>query len=151
MLTANLNLQIWRAIVNSQSESANLALDHKHYYSQLQASNHADFLKLRYNAPMGGKNMKGCSLSRSCGKTVQEFGENTTIHGVPYPLNRSVHSFERFLWVLIVIAFTALAVYWSVESYTQWKENPVLTSIKTTGKFLYQPQYDLLISFPLRN
>ena len=62
--------------------------------------------------------------------TLYEFAGNTTIHGISYIFNTAIVAFERALWFVAVSAFVGLAVYWSLDAWMTWKENPVLTSVK---------------------
>ena len=48
-----------------------------------------------------------------------------TVLGQPWQQNISV--------LRLCIGFVFLAIYWSLESFNDWKQNPVLTSVKTTG------------------
>ena len=66
-------------------------------------------------------------------KTVSDFASNTTIHGVQYVFDGTAVIIEKIAWLIICIGFTLLAIYWSLEIYDQWEENPVLTSVGTTG------------------
>ena len=66
-------------------------------------------------------------------KFFQEYSETTTIHGIRYVLEKGSSYFERFLWLIIVLCGIGLAILISILAYIQWKENPVLTSISTTG------------------
>ena len=65
--------------------------------------------------------------------TVHEFAGSTTIHGISYIFNTAILAIERALWLAAVSAFVGLAIYWSLDAWKTWKENPVLTSVKSTG------------------
>ena len=66
-------------------------------------------------------------------KTVKEFASNTTIHGIQYIFDEYVLIFEKVLWLVIFTIFSYLGISWSLENFNQWQNNPILTSIKTTG------------------
>ena len=66
-------------------------------------------------------------------KTLKEYGGATTIHGIPYILEDGRRAFERFLWILLVIASAWFAFYNTYNSYWDWQNNPVTTTIGTTG------------------
>ena len=66
-------------------------------------------------------------------KTVKEFASNTTIHGIQYIFDEYVLIFEKVLWLVIFTIFSYLGISWSLENFHQWQNNPILTSIKTTG------------------
>ncbi len=36
-------------------------------------------------------------------------------------------------WILAVCLFLSLGAFWSAQMYVDWKNQPVLTTIKTTG------------------
>ena len=67
-------------------------------------------------------------------KTLTDFAEHTTIHGIGYIFDGLIPRFERFIWFLIFGFFGTLAMYWTGADYQLWQGNPVLTSIKSTGK-----------------
>ena len=75
------------------------------------------------------KNSKRVSIK----KTLNEFAEHTTIHGIGYIFNAMIPFFERCIWAVFFGSFAFLAMFWSVYYLNQWQKNPVLTSIKSTG------------------
>ena len=40
---------------------------------------------------------------------------------------------ERVLWVVVIIIAIYIAAFFSIKAYVNWQENPVLTSVGTTG------------------
>ena len=50
---------------------------------------------------------------------------------------------ERLIWLIIFAFGTFLAGYMSYEGYDQWKNNQVLTSLKTTGKFILNFTFEM--------
>ena len=74
------------------------------------------------------KNKKG-----PVGQTAQQYSESTTIHGIQYIFENDKFMFDRILWILIVICGIFFAVYLSVLAHVEWKNNPVLTTVATTG------------------
>ena len=67
------------------------------------------------------------------GKTAKEYSQSTTIHGFAYIGEDDLFTFERIIWICIVCLGVFLAIYMSVSAYVEWKNNPVLTSVATTG------------------
>ena len=67
-------------------------------------------------------------------KTIVDYANHTTIHGVAYIFDKSSLILENILWLLVFGTFASLAISFSMEAYNQWQDNPVLTSVKTTGK-----------------
>lgn len=71
-------------------------------------------------------------------KTLTDFAEHTTIHGISYIFDGVIPRFERFIWFLIFGFFGTLAMYWTGTDYYLWQGNPVLTSIKSTGNSCFR-------------
>ena len=63
-------------------------------------------------------------------KTLHEYSEVSTIHGVGYVLSRSLPRSDRILWSLLVLIGLGLASYWSVASYNSWQEELTITTLK---------------------
>ena len=72
-------------------------------------------------------------LRISIQKTLTDFAENTTIHGIGYIFNDLIPFIERCLWAVVFGFFAILAIYWSADIAVQWQADPVLTSVKSTG------------------
>ena len=66
-------------------------------------------------------------------KTVKEYSESSTVHGVGYIFASGQHVLERLLWVLVVLVGISLATFFSVEAYLAWGDFPVITSVSTTA------------------
>ena len=66
-------------------------------------------------------------------KTLSEYASSSTIHGISYVFEISQPIIERLIWLILAIG-TFLAVQMSYEGYKDWKNNQVLTTLKTTGK-----------------
>ena len=66
-------------------------------------------------------------------KTLVQYGGSTTIHGIPYILEEGRRPFERILWLGLVIGGIWVACQLSIEIYKGWMEDPVVTSLSTTG------------------
>ena len=43
---------------------------------------------------------------------------------------------SRLSWLLVVIGFSCLALYWSVEDYLHWRYHPVLMTTSTVSNGL---------------
>ena len=68
--------------------------------------------------------------SNPASKTLHEYSETATVHGVSYVFSRSLPTADRILWASITIACLCLAVYWSVAAFGNWQDNLVETSLK---------------------
>ena len=67
-------------------------------------------------------------------KTLQEYSETATIHGVSYVFSRSLPLVDKVLWALITLTSISLAAYWSITAYVNWQENLVVTTLKDPAK-----------------
>ena len=93
----------------------------------------------KYSSPLSSaKKTKGGGIKpiNAFKNTVFEFAGTTTIHGIAYIFDRAILALERLLWFIAVGAFAGLAIYWSYDAWKTWQESPVLTSVKSTGKYL---------------
>ena len=66
-------------------------------------------------------------------KTVLEYSSASTIHGISYIFETGRLIFERIFWGLVVVIAIILALTWSITAYKNWQNDPVLTTIATTG------------------
>ena len=80
---------------------------------------------------------RNCSFS---GKAVQDtakgYFDNATVAGLSYVSDSNSHILDRCLWFIVCVIFAVLAIYWSSKAYIEWQDDPVLTTVKTTGKIL---------------
>ena len=66
-------------------------------------------------------------------KIIQEYSEHSTIQGLLYIFQTNQSQVGRIFWSLVIFAVIFLGAYWSVEAYSNWKANPVLTTVKTSA------------------
>ena len=66
-------------------------------------------------------------------KTLKEYGGATTVHGIPYILEKGRTPAERCLWVVLVITAFLVALKISIQIYNDWRDELVVTSVSTTG------------------
>ena len=59
------------------------------------------------------------------GRTAKEYASHSTIHGIAYIFDREVGKVGRCLWLLVVLGFLALASFFTVNSWRQWREDQV--------------------------
>ena len=62
--------------------------------------------------------------------TFREFLEGSTIHGLVH-ISTAKSKTARATWVAIVVACFAYAIYMINNSYKEWQESPVSTTITT--------------------
>ena len=70
-----------------------------------------------------------------------QYGAATTIHGIQYIFEPERFSCERLLWVVLVGIGMGVAILFSAQIYTDWKNDPVLTTIGTTGLDIQKMEY----------
>ena len=78
--------------------------------------------------------MKVKSPLSALAKTAKEFAEHTSVHGVGYVADKKVPIFSNLLWASVCLLSMSLAIYLSVETYNQWQERPVITTLRNTAK-----------------
>ena len=61
---------------------------------------------------------------------IREFLESSTIHGLVH-ISTAKSKAARAVWVAIVVACFATAIYMITGSYKEWQESPVSTTITT--------------------
>ena len=61
---------------------------------------------------------------------IQEFLESSTIHGLVH-ISTAKSRTARVLWATIVVACFASAILMITDSYKDWQESPVSTTITT--------------------
>ena len=65
--------------------------------------------------------------------TVKGYCDNATVAGLSYVSDSTSYILDRCLWFIVCFIFAALAIYLSVTAYIDWQDDPVLTTVKTTG------------------
>ena len=61
---------------------------------------------------------------------IREFLESSTIHGLVH-ISTAKSKTAKAIWVAIVVACFAFAIHMIVDSYKEWQESPVSTTITT--------------------
>ena len=61
---------------------------------------------------------------------VRDFLESSTIHGLVH-ISTAKSKTVKAIWVAIVVACFAFAIHMIVDSYKEWQESPVSTTITT--------------------
>ena len=84
-----------------------------------------NYCQLAKNVNMGKKN--------PFGRTAAEYSSATTVHGVQYIFEDDLSSLEYCFWISAVFIGISLATLLSMSAYVEWKENPVLTTVASTG------------------
>ena len=74
-------------------------------------------------------------------KTVHEYAEATSIHGIAYIFESGRLSFERLLWLILVLVFGFMAFIISMPLLNNFLDNPVLTTVHTSGYPIEKVQF----------
>jgi hypothetical protein len=64
---------------------------------------------------------------------IQEYSEYSTIQGVLYIFQINQSQVGRIFWSFVILAMLLLGTYWSVVAYSNWQDNPVLTTVKNSA------------------
>ena len=66
--------------------------------------------------------MKGAKKKLALTKTTTEYASQSSIHGIGYIFDRELGIFDRVLWLLVVVAFLAVAAKITKNLWSQWRE-----------------------------
>ena len=83
---------------------------------------------------MGGKRRTLAPLTTTLTQGLREYSEASTIHGISYAFSSSLPFLDRLLWTLLTLTSLGLAVYWSVDSFNTWQDNPTITTLTNPTK-----------------
>ena len=67
-------------------------------------------------------------------KTTEDYASQSSIHGISYIFDHKLGPWERVLWLMVVIGFLILATHLTLDTWTQWQEEQVVTTLKNTAK-----------------
>ena len=67
-------------------------------------------------------------------ENIESYADQATVHGVGYIFQKKLGLTDRLLWLFIVLLSMTLAIWMVNTSYTDWKDHPVITTLKTTTK-----------------
>ena len=65
--------------------------------------------------------------------TLREYSASTTIHGISYLFDRESNALDKVFWAVVVLVAIYGATKLSAVAYIGWQDDPVITSIGTTG------------------
>ena len=65
-------------------------------------------------------------------RTLHGYASASTIHGISYLFDEK-RPLDRVFWVFVVLLALGTVIHMSTNSYLNWQEDPVITSIGTTG------------------
>ena len=74
-------------------------------------------------------------------RNIREYAENTTIHGINYIFESGIPFIERLLWIVTMIIMLCFASLLSIDAYIEWEDNPVVTTVKSTGTSIKEIEF----------
>ncbi|XP_071747888.1 uncharacterized protein [Lepeophtheirus salmonis] len=78
-------------------------------------------------------NPKTASVKQRLYKAFKSYSEVTTGHGIYYVFEQTGNIVTQITWILIIFLFIILGFLFCKEAYEDWQNNPVLTTLETTG------------------
>ena len=66
-------------------------------------------------------------------KTIKEYAESTTIHGIQYIFENDSSVYGKISWILVVLGGVTFAACLSIQGLQKWQKNLILTTVETTG------------------
>ena len=64
---------------------------------------------------------------------LQDYKESSTVAGLRYAFSSNQSKVSNWVWSLLVITLTVLGIYTSAQIYNDWKDQPVITLVESTG------------------
>ena len=64
---------------------------------------------------------------------MQEFTQISTIQGVGYIFSSKTSSFSKLFWLIAFSFLLGCGITWSVQMYSDWQNQQVLTTINSTS------------------
>ena len=65
--------------------------------------------------------------------TTKDYASSTTVHGISYVFDDRHPIVARLFWTICVILAFSLTTYQMTSLYTQWEDNPVITTLDTVA------------------
>lgn len=73
-------------------------------------------------------------MGRKFREKAYEYSKNTSLHGMPYMMGTALKIWERVVWCLVFLTCIVVVIIWITVAYKEWEDQPVITTVKTTGK-----------------
>ena len=67
-------------------------------------------------------------------QNIKEYASHSSIHGVSYIFDKTIPVFDRLLWLIIFVASVSLATIMIYNTFTDWQDNQVITTLKNMAK-----------------
>jgi len=65
----------------------------------------------------------------------------STFQGLNYIFFEYQTRFGKLIWTLIIFLLMVLGLYWCIQTYQNWDDNPVLTTITTSDYPVQKVRY----------
>ena len=67
-------------------------------------------------------------------QNIEYFSSRSSVHGLSYIFDRNISLFDRLLWVIICLIAAFFAIFLTYNSYTEWEDNQVITTLKSSAE-----------------
>ena len=67
-----------------------------------------------------------------------DYTEYSSIQGLIYIFFSYQTMIGKFFWTSVLLFMLSLGLYWCIQAYQDWKNNPVLTTITNTAYPVYE-------------
>ena len=67
-------------------------------------------------------------------RTAEDYGSQSSIHGLTYASDSSLPLPDRILWALTTLGLLLLASHLNYSTYREWREHQVVTALSTTNR-----------------
>ena len=88
---------------------------------------------LKSSAKKFSKARKKVSDGNEILRTSREYASSTTVHGVAYVFDHRHPVVARIFWSICVVLAISLTSYQMTSLYTQWEDDPVITTLDTVA------------------
>ena len=68
------------------------------------------------------KTLNKCALTQ----TTEEYASRSSIHGIGYVFDRDLNLVDRLLWLFVVLALLVIAGIFSLNFWSQWRDEQVV-------------------------
>ena len=84
--------------------------------------------------------MKNTSKKTALSQTAEEYASRSASQGIGYVFDRDLNFVDRLLWLLLVLAFAAVAAALTWNFWTQWRDEQVIHTKDLLGALII-PSY----------
>ena len=66
-------------------------------------------------------------------RILRQYSMQSTVAGLHYAFEPKQSQVVSFLWFVAILILTVLGTYLSIKNYIDWNNEPVLTTVTSTG------------------